>query len=163
MLFVWDAVTKQAILRCRTNGIVWAVEFDNSGNRIATANDGVWLWNLADGSSQALCQGQASSVSFQNGGNLMGAAVEGARVWDLAIGREVVYIPHAGSMRYVGFEDKHRLLITANKVNTDCIIRSWFLETEDLIAEAHRRVSRGLTRTEWSRYLPEEPYAESRE
>ena len=157
-LLVWEVATGREVLRHQMNDIPWDVEFDASGRRIVTAGDGVRVWDLNDNSSVVLWPGKASTATFNSDRNLVAAAADGAGVWDLSSQREIAHIPHVGSVRHVAFDHQNRFLITTSKLNIDCIIRIWFLNTDDLIGEASSRVTRRLTREEWNQYLPGEPY-----
>jgi WD40 repeat protein len=96
-------------------------------------------------------------VFSKDGGRLMTGSTDGAaRVWEPLTGREVARLQARSPVLAIAMSPDGKYLATGSD---DGVVRTWFLRPGDLIGEACSRVTRNLTREEWSQFLPDEPYA----
>jgi WD40 repeat protein len=97
------------------------------------------------------------SVRFSLDGKHLITASEDrtARVWDVDGGQEVMRIYHDGPVKGLAFGAGDGLLATASADN-HIAFAVW--KRADVIAEACTRLTRNLTREEWRRYIPNDPY-----
>ena len=105
-------------------------------------------------------QGRVGGVAFSPDGRF--AATTGTdgttRVFDVADGHEVARVNQL-SIDFVFSPDSRTLmtLVGTDRSNVDELSNT-SLVVSDLVAQACATVTRNLTREEWERYLPGEPY-----
>ncbi len=80
---------------------------------------------------------------------------ETLRVWDVETGRELFQAKVSGHISSFAFSGSDGDTLVVN-VEGRLIRILW--KTEDLIAEACRRLARSMTEAEWQRFLDQEPY-----
>jgi WD40 repeat protein len=74
-------------------------------------------------------------------------------IWDLALGREIARMNDA-SEELDGLLFEGAYLIAQNGAEK----HSWLWQHEDMWKEACRRLTRNFSHSEWSQFLPDEPY-----
>ena len=105
-------------------------------------------------------QGPVTAVAFSPDGKWVatGSRDNTARVMEAATGRELVRHQMTGLVSAVSFLGNSTLLVAGDTSNTEVEISRLQLDPAELIRDACSRLSRNLTREEWARYLPTEPY-----
>ena len=137
------------------------VAFGPDGRLLAPGGLGtdarVWDASTGEGVSRLPHGGAITAMVFgSDGARLMTGSIDGAaRVWDPLTGREVARLQPRSAVLGVAVAPDGRHVATASE---DGYVRTWFLRPDDLVAEACARVTRNLTREEWSQFLGEEPY-----
>jgi WD40 repeat protein len=158
---LWDLVTGHVDRRFCHGLQTQAVAFAPHGSRLATASpDGtVRVWDLI--TEQEIYR-LAHNISVQtltyspDGTCLAGSSKDFVvRVWDLATGHEMHRYPHKTMVRAMTYTPDGKRLITCSEDHT---IRVWEVSVEALIEQARNRLTRNLTKEEWCRYMPGEPY-----
>jgi WD40 repeat protein len=69
-------------------------------------------------------------------------------VWDVEPGRLEAELPAHGTWPHLAVTPDGRHLLTS----ADGVVRVWLLDTDELVALARSRLTRGLTDAEWDRY-----------
>jgi len=155
-LLVWDFTSEKEVFRQVLNDLPWSTSFDPHSRMLACAGDGIRLWDIEKRAELLNRKVPAHSVRFSPSGKTMAAAFsDGVRLWNTQTFRETAFIPNTAGARNVAFTPDERYLITAGKTNTDCVVRTWFVEVEDLLETACKRAPRSLTEQERRIYLPE--------
>jgi hypothetical protein len=82
------------------------------------------------------------------------------RLWDMRYpqGAPRVLAGHRAGVISVAFSADGRWLVSGSDDDT---MRLWIVSLEDLAEIGCRQVRRNLTRTEWAKYLPEQPYRQT--
>jgi hypothetical protein len=115
--------------------------------------------------------GEVFAVAFGPGGLLASAGEDEVRLWDVsdpARPRQLGDpLHHPGSVDDVAFGPGGLLASAgAADVGAGGEVRLWDVSVlqrlrDDAVEEACRRAGRGLTRAEWTRYLPDEEYRDA--
>jgi WD40 repeat protein/uncharacterized membrane protein len=155
---VWDAATGQDIATLVDKGREYVTVSSNGKDFVGTASDpATRIWAVDGGNETVLRhEGSLTSISFSADGSYIGTAIENdARIWAAATGRELARLPHRAQVLAVAFSLDRKYVTTLSR---DGAARTWFLQPEDLLAEACARLTRNLTEEEWHRFVGDEPY-----
>jgi WD40 repeat protein len=136
------------------------IAYSPDGTKLATGSgDGaVILWDAITGSLLFTLKGHNAgiqSVAFNADGTLLATGSEdnAAKVWDVATGKELLTLPGSGGgVKGVAFspaDDGAHLAVSS----ADGVVRVFLLQTDELLALAHSRVTRSLTTAECQKYL----------
>ncbi|MFF4413458.1 hypothetical protein ACFYY8_13070 [Streptosporangium sp. NPDC001559] len=171
MVRLWDPTTGKQVGAPLTGhiGRVYSVAFSPDGTRLATAgaDQTVRLWDPATGEQiGAPLTGHTSavgSVAFSPDGTRLASTGmdETVRLWDTFTGEQIgaPLIGHSGPISSVAFgPDGTRLASTG----ADQTVRLWNVglpyDLHGLLRAACDIAVQPLTREEWRRYIPGEPY-----
>jgi len=147
-------------------GVLDQLAFSPDGGTLATTpgNGIVRLWDVADrresGAALTGHTGTVSAIAFSPDGRSLvtGAEDSTARLWDLRTRRQIgpSLTVHTGWVTAVAYSPDGR---TVASVGTDAKLRLWNVAVPaDPAATTCANVGRSLTRDEWKRYIPEEPF-----
>jgi WD40 repeat protein len=96
-------------------------------------------------------------VFTPDGSRLLTASADGAvRTWKPLTGRETSRMQRDSPILSIAVSPDAKYFATGDD---EGMVRTWFLRPGDLIAEACSRLTRNLTRDEWSQFIGSEPYA----
>ncbi len=160
-----DTPTKVEIWDWKSGEIVQTVEtsatraaFDPTGERIATNvqhQGSVAIWDAQTGTrlAESSAPTQTTDLAFSPDGTTIATThADGTvRVWDAVSGIQRLVLPgHNGPAWAVAFSPDGSMLASSGG---DGIVRVWALATDDLIAIAEDRLTRGFTDDECRQYL----------
>lgn len=155
----WDAVNGQEVRIFSENGKdIYGVAVNPQGDLLAAANqDGeIILWDLETGKVVHRMTGHAGltlRLAFNADGSQIASASfdKLAKVWDVATGEEVISLyGNLSNVFGVAFSPDGRRLATAG---ADGSLRTFTLQSEELINLAQTRVTRSLTVEECRKFL----------
>ena len=129
------------------------------GRRILTwDNYVIRLWDVRAGSLiKEFTHQSTSHVAFTPDGRNV-VIISGdhtARIWEISTGREVAGLLHPSDPYNVSVSPNGRYIATLAGGD---VVTVWVWRSEDVIDEAHRRLTRNLTFEEWKRFFGDEPY-----
>ncbi len=169
---VWnvDGTGRPIVLRGHERGLAGAV-FSPGGQHVLTASydDTARVWN-ADGSGEPIVlRGHEDSVRTavfsSDGDRIVTASVDKtARLWRSdGSGEPTVLGGHQGPVRSAVFSPDGMRILTVSDApwfpRRDIgTARLWTLDIDVLLQKACQYAGRNLTRIEWARFLPGEPY-----
>jgi WD40 repeat protein/transcriptional regulator with XRE-family HTH domain len=158
-VYLWDASTGQE-LRKYSDGSqdVYGVAISPDGNLLAIGQQGgtITLWDVDSGTKLRALSGHAGLINqlafSRDGTRLASASFDRlAKVWDVASGEELLSLyGNTGNVFGVAFSPDGQYLATAG---ADGTVRTYSLRLEELVAQAHSRVTRALTAEECRKYL----------
>ncbi|HKP87714.1 MAG TPA: TIR domain-containing protein [Blastocatellia bacterium] len=157
----WQSKDYKQVNKSKLDQSVYAINFSPNGKFLAAATyqavvilDAVSLKKV----NRIRIGGTVEKISFSRDGKYLAVASGDVRVfenWDKRAAREVAQLPHRDEIiSAVGFAPDSRYMITA----TGNVIRIWFLRPADLIDEACSRLTRNLSKEEWSTIMPGVPF-----
>jgi WD40 repeat protein len=168
---VMEAATGKEVSRLAHQGVVNAVAFSPDGKWVATGSeDGTArVMEAATGKevSRLAHHGDVSAVAFSPDGRWVatGSWDKTARVMEAATGKELVRHEMNGRVITVCFLGNSSLLLSVRLAYdvplgpvSEIEISHVIIDPAELIPDACSRLPRNLTREEWGRYLPGEPY-----
>jgi WD40 repeat protein len=178
---VFDAATGAEIWRVDHGNPVHAVVFSPDGTRLATGSGEYRKHSSGDGDARVFDAATGAeiwrvdhgnpvrAVAFSPDGTRLatGSGVDllnypyprdgRVRLFDVANGAEVSRLDHGNPVRAVAFSPDGTQL-----ASSDDSARVWCVDHSQLIEQALGRLTRNLTRQEWSSYFHEEPYRKTR-
>ena len=159
---VWEVPSSQRVARVAVEETPGWISFDSTGKRLFTGGGSeVRVWDLPGGTLHLRLSHEkdVDAVRFGAKENVL-ATVSGGRVyvWDYSSGGLLSRLADAGYVRDVRFSPDDKLLLTGNAEGAAVL---WLWKTEDLRAEACKRLDRNLTPAQWSQYLGGESYRKS--
>lgn len=158
-VYQWDAVTGQVVQTFSGDGKeVYGVALSPDGGLLAAGDqDGnIHLWSVKTGEELHLLTGHAGLVlrlAFSSDGKRLASAGFDrlAKVWDVATGEEFTSLyGNASNVFGVSISPDGNHLATAG---ADGTVRTYVLQTDDLVALARSRLTRSLTPEECEKYL----------
>jgi len=155
---VWDWATASAALSLNEGAAVYSVAWSRDGRRLAcgSQNGSVTIWDASSGQRLLSMAGHTGTVlrlAFSpDGSRLASAAMDGlAKVWDVASGAEVATLyGNTTSVYGVAFHPDGIHLATAA---LDGSVRTYTLQTQELLDLARSRLTRQLTDEECQKFL----------
>ena len=153
---VWEATTGREIARMTHDSYISSVAFSPDGKYVVSGSgDGtarVWVATTGQEIARMTHDDYVTSVAFSPDGKYVvsGSYDNTARVWEAATGKEIARMTHDGTVNSVAFSPDGKYVVS---VSADHTVRVWIYRPEDLIAEACSRVTRNLTRAEWTQYI----------
>jgi WD40 repeat protein len=159
---VWDVSTSGRVARIRQHDDDTIVGFDPSGKRLLSSGDRtqqgeIRVWELPSGTPGAHLahQAEVDALKFSSDATAVATLSAGTvYVWKLATGELMTQIAEAGRITDVEFSRDGRQLLTGT---ADGVAALWIWRTDDLRAEACRRLTRNLSTSEWQQYLGATP------
>jgi WD40 repeat protein len=160
---LWEASTGKEIAAApaevqATGDVVWS----SDGRYLASTSkaDLAYVWEVPDFKEIARvahAEREINGLAISPDGRYLATAGEDdtARVWELSTAREVAQLRHGDPVRAVAFSPVDGRLATGS---LDRTVRLWTWQASELVASACNRLSRNLTREEWSRYMEDEPF-----
>jgi uncharacterized delta-60 repeat protein len=162
---VWEAGTGKEIASMTHENSVTAVAFSPNGKYVVSGGcdqgtqictqGSARMWEAETGKEIARMThaGSVEFINFSPDGRYIvsGSTDKTARVWVAATGVEVARMTHDGDVTSVVFSPDGKYIVSGS--SSDITIRVWIYRPEDLIAEACSRVTRDLTRAEWTQYI----------
>ena len=164
---VWDVSAGTRVSRIPQDDAGGLLAFDPSGTRLLTAGSSggeqseIRVWELPAGKLLARLahQEQVDAIRFSPEQNALGTLSGGlVYVWSFPTGELISQLADAGRVTDFEFSRDGRYLLTGT---ADGIAAMWLWKTEDLRAEACKRLTRNLSSTEWQQYLGATPYQPS--
>jgi len=159
---VWDVAASRRVARIPQAEAPDWLGFDRGGTRLFTAQGSeVRVWDLPDGASLSRLRHEKDIEAVRIGSkeNVIVTISGGiVHVWDTASGGLLSRITEAGYVRDVRLSADDRRLLTGSADGTAIL---WLWKTEDLQAEACKRLDRNLTPAQWNQYLGGMAYRKS--
>jgi WD40 repeat protein len=139
---VWDTISKQEILRMSHDHIMYSMD----GGPYAPEDNG------------RSSLGTVNSVAYsRDGKHILSASDDNTvRIWNASTGQEISRIVHyaysysSASVRSIAISPDGKYVVSGDSHGQ---INLWLWRPDDLIADACSRLSRNLTRAEWSTYI----------
>ena len=160
----WDLSTGQELQHMKHDGPVTAVVVSPDGKLVISGSqDGTArVWDHQSGLElrQMRQDGPVTSVAISEDGKLVisGSQDGTAQIWEVATGVELARIPHDQAVLSVAFSPDARRVVTGSANGS---VHVWLWRNEDLIQLACQKLSRNLTRSEWTEYLDGLPYRQT--
>ncbi len=139
---------------------VGAARTSPDGRYLATGSGdaGVRVWRLDQPLNDPLrldAEGPVVGLAFDPGSTRLAVSDQSGvvRVWELPDGVEVARMSFDEVIQRVALDSKDRLTTTSRNYRFGV----WNLSADNLIREACKRLTRGLSDREWSRFLEEPP------
>lgn len=169
---VWEAATGQEVACRRYEHSVIDMGFSPDGARLVTATAKglgehdpapgiVEVWEVE--TQRVVVKKEvdrpARVVAFGPDGDWLAAGQDDGviRLWNATTGDELGRLEHPGSVNDLSFDaDGRRIASTGGET-----VRLWLWRSDDLLAEACRRLTRNLTPEEWREHVGEEIYRET--
>lgn len=157
---IWDVATSQRVVRVPLTQGVTAIAFNPQRTAlfiVAPPND-VQVWELPTGKLKTRLRHprEVRMLRVSHEDSIMATVSEDrVRIWNYSTGRLLSQLSDVGDVRDARFSPNGRHLLTGSRDGTAV---AWLWKTEDLRAEACKRLTRNLTKEEWHQYLPDEPY-----
>ena len=158
---VWEAASGNEIARVTHDTEVTSVAFSWDGKYVASggADKTIRVWESMTGREIIRMAHDAlvTSITFSADGAYLasGSWDNTARVWEVATGKEIARMTHDAEVTLIAFSPDDKNIISTSKDNNT---RLWLWHPNDLVVEACSRLSRNLTRLEWTQYLDNEPF-----
>ena len=104
-------------------------------------------------------ESELTTADFDPSGRyvVLGDADRNAWLWDTKLSRRAAALHHDDMVMSAAFSHDGRRVVSGG-FRSDRTARVWMWRPEDLVKEICTRTHRDLTRSEWSQYLPGEPY-----
>ncbi len=132
-----------------------SVAFSPDDSMLLTAGvDGTArVWDLPSGESRLVLDAGGGPVEralwTPDGLHIVTSSHDGVpRIWDVQTGRLEAELPAHGTWPYLAVTPDGRRLLTS----ADGVVRSWIVDSAELVEAAHARLTRGLTDAECERY-----------
>jgi WD40 repeat protein len=162
---VSDGATGRLLARLPQAARASFMQFDTSGTRLLTMSENnenprqqldVWDWSAGKVSAHLLHEDEISKIRFSEQATVL-ATVSAGRVyvWDYSTGELLSQLADAGYVRDLRFSRDGRYLLTGGADGSAAL---WLWKTEDLQAEACKRLTRNLSLAEWQQYLGARSY-----
>jgi WD40 repeat protein len=132
---------------------------DTGEARVIDAATGAEIWRLDHGSPVNAVTFSPDGTQLATGSGCERGHSGKARVIDAATGAEISRLDHDGIVNAVAFGPDGTQLATSSG---DGSTRVWCADHSQLIEQALGRMTRNLTREEWSSYFHGEPYRRTR-
>jgi WD40 repeat protein len=165
---VWDVSTATRVSRIPQDDVVAFMALDFSGKLLLTIVGNfrnqqreVRVWELPIGKLKARLahEEEIDAIRFTSEPDTLATLSAGrVYVWNLATGQLLSQLAEAGNVRDLSFSPDGRHLLTGSADGTAAL---WLWKTEDLRAEACKRLARNLSAAEWQHYLGAIPYQPS--
>ena len=162
---VSDSATGKLLARLPHAARVMFLQFDTSGTRLLTISENnenprqqidVWDWAAGKMSAHLLHEDEISKIRLSERATILATVSVGrVQVWNYSTGELLSQLADAGYVRDVRFSHDGRYLLTGGADGTAAL---WLWKTEDLQAEACKRLARNLSAAEWQQYLGTTPY-----
>ncbi|MEI6103331.1 MAG: transglutaminase domain-containing protein [Methanothrix sp.] len=154
---IWDLSNGDGLPLNNGGYRVNSVAFSPDGRKLATASydNLAWIWDVSTGEDllKISLGSYGYAVAFSPDGTMLATGSrtgcpEGteARIWDVQTGQEMQRLGHDDDVVLVTFSPDGEKLITAS---LDGTARAWYIQTEDLVCEACRRLTLNLTSADW--------------
>jgi WD40 repeat protein len=163
---VWELATGKRIAHIRQDDDDALVVFDPAGKRLLTAgsNSGeqheIRVWDLSTDTlaSRLMHQDQIDGLKFAAEQNVIATLSAGiVYLWDASTGDLLTQVADASPIRAFDVSRSGQLLTGAD----DGVAAMWLWKTDDLRAEACKRLTRNLSTAEWQQYVGAAPYDRS--
>ncbi len=168
ILFREDATPAQQIIQNDQGNNVLTVRFNRNGSRIAagSTNGEVRLLEVATGNLLATLRGHSARVAdigfCPNNAFIATTSFDGTvQLWNYnnLNATPVVLRDHGSWVRTVSFNSDGTRMVTGSRQESRLIV--WTTNSNEMAAMICEKVSRSITRDEWSRYIGDDiPYME---
>ncbi len=157
---IWIARSVREVARMIHQGGVLEIAFSPDGQWLASrSGKQVQIWETISGKNLAEMKhfGTVAAMVFSPNSRTLATASGDrlVRIWDVTTGEEIGRLVHDYWVNAVAYSPDGRWLATGS---ADHMARVWFLDQNDLVEEACRRLPRNLTPEEWAQNLGDEPY-----
>lgn len=158
---IWGSETNEQVGMVSHVSPVQAVTFSSDGRLFATASQDftavIWKMNSLRAVGRVRHELPVWAVQFSadNRHLLTGSEDRSVRVWDVETAEELSRVMHQGPVKDVVLSPDGKTAIIAS---ADGKVQFALWKSDDLIETTCRRLTRNMTRDEWRRYLPNEPY-----
>jgi WD40 repeat protein len=153
---VWSVITGREIARATHESGTDSTSFNRNGRYVLSAGgENVRVWEAHTGREIALLSHEefVHSAAFSPDGKyVVTFEVNGdvARVWDVISKQEIARMKHEAPLSFASFSPDSKYIVSASRGQ---IARVWTYLPGDAIFDACQRVTRNLTRAEWSLYV----------
>ncbi len=156
---IWDVATRARVNRISLPAELNHLAFNSAGTvLLTTQSENLQAWEIPTGKRLSSITASSdidqiipdpSSTSF--------ATITHGRltVWDAVTGARLAQLPDTGYLRAAAFSPDGRYLLTGYDEHVAAL---WLWRSADLRDQACARLTRNLSRDEWARWFPKEPY-----
>jgi WD40 repeat protein len=152
---VWEVSSGNELFHTDQQVSVDSVMFSPDGKYILTrGGNTICVWEVAI-KKQVKCVSHddqiGSAIFSADSKYVVSAGWDGiVRVWETASGQEVARKIHGSPVSSAVFSSDGKFVISGSQ---DGIVRSWMWKLDDLIDDACSRLTRNLSRAEWSQFI----------
>ena len=157
---VWELTSGAAVARVEHGMGVRRIAFSIDGRYLASSSD--TSVKISDLNANDECgplhhPHPITCLAFGGDGRTLatGGRDECVRIWDFRTGREIARLPALFVPIRLAWSPGGRFIAASGEKGG---LQRWWLRSEDVLAQACRRVSRNLSAEEWKLYLDDEPY-----
>jgi WD40 repeat protein len=156
---VWSVASKTRICRVQLPAELNRLAINSSGTVLFTAeSENLQAWELPSGKERfhLKASGDIDAILPDPSSATFGTVTHGhLTVWETAKGTPLAQLPDAGYLDTAAFSPDGRYLLAGYQERSAAL---WLWRSTDLADQACARLTRNLSREQWTRWFSKEPY-----
>ncbi len=159
---IWSVAGKARVSRVQLPAELNHLAFNSSGTVLyTTQSENLQAWDIPSGKQRfSITASGDIDVVVPDPSSAFFATITHARltVWDAVTGARLGQLPDAGYLRAAAFSPDGRYLLAGYDERASAL---WLWRSADLRDQACARLTRNLSRDEWARWFPKQPYRQT--